>query len=126
MPRHNNTRALVWLRRDLRLSDSAALARATENCEAVALAFVFDKNILDPLQDRSDRRVSFIHGSLAEIDRTLRERGSKLLVRCGDPVIEIPRLAAQLGVDAVFVNRDTEPYAMSRDESVKSALIGSI
>lgn len=126
MPRQNNTRALVWLRRDLRLRDSAALARATENCEAVALAFVFDKNILDPLQDRSDRRVSFIHGSLAEIDRTLRERGSKLLVCCGDPVIEIPRLAAQLGVDAVFVNRDTEPYAMSRDESVKSALIGSI
>ncbi|MDE2268832.1 MAG: deoxyribodipyrimidine photo-lyase, partial [Betaproteobacteria bacterium] len=54
---------LVWLRRDLRLHDNAALHAALRACDKVAMAFVFDRDILDPLLQRglqADRRVEFI------------------------------------------------------------------
>lgn len=115
-------RALVWLRRDLRLHDHSALAAATREADEVAVAFVFDRVILDVLKDREDRRVTFIHQSLREVDRQLRERGSKLVVLQGDPVEEIPALAEKIGAEAVFAARDHEPYALKRDGQVGSAL----
>ncbi len=115
-------RALCWIRRDLRLHDHAALALATASAEKVAVVFVFDTNILDALEDRDDRRLTFIHRSLLEVDEGLRAKGSRLIVRHGDPTIEIPRLAAELGVEAVFAGRDYEPYARARDTAVGAAV----
>jgi deoxyribodipyrimidine photo-lyase len=115
-------RAICWVRRDLRLRDHAALARATRNAEEVAVAFVFDRNILDVLEDPDDRRVSFIHASLEEMDAKLRKIGSKLVVLHGDPTAEIPRLAEEIGAEAVFAARDAEAYAQDRDHAVTSAL----
>ncbi len=48
--------ALVWLRRDLRADDHAALYHALRAARRVWCAFVFDTAILDPLP-RADRRV---------------------------------------------------------------------
>ena len=115
-------RAICWVRRDLRLRDHAVLALATQNSEEVAVAFVFDQNILDTLEDRDDRRVSFIHASLEEMDVKLRRVGSKMVVLHGDPVEEIPRLAEVIGAEAVFTARDAEPYAQERDRAVTEAL----
>ena len=115
-------RALVWLRRDLRLSDHSALAAATGVASEVAVAFVFDRNILDKLEDRDDRRVTFIHQSLQELDSALKSRGSSLIVLHGDPVQEIPRLAKSLDADAVFAAQDHEPYALKRDATVGQSL----
>lgn len=112
-------RAICWVRRDLRLRDHAALALATAQAERVAVAFVFDLNILDALQDRDDRRVAFIVRSLQEMDAKLRRVGSGLVVRHGDPVEEIPRLAREIGAEAVFAARDAEPYARERDAAVE-------
>jgi deoxyribodipyrimidine photo-lyase len=114
--------ALCWIRRDLRLHDHAALSAATAGHESVAVVFVFDRNILDPLEDRTDRRVSFIHRSLTELDAKLRAARSQLIVRHGDPVQEIPQLAQSLGVRAVFTARDYEPYAVARDLAVRKNL----
>lgn len=115
-------RALCWIRRDLRLHDHAALAAATSEFDGVAVAFIFDTTILDALPDRDDRRVSFIHRSLQVLDAKLRKHGSALLVRHGDPLVEIPKLAGELDVQAVFTARDYEPYAQTRDAAVEKAL----
>ena len=56
-------RALVWLRRDLRTDDHAALYHALKAARQVWCVFVFDRDILDPLP-RQDRRVEFIRDSL--------------------------------------------------------------
>ena len=111
-------RAICWVRRDLRLRDHAALARATAQADEVAVAFVFDALILDALEDRDDRRVTFIRRSLEEMDAKLRRVGSKLVVLHGDPVREIPALAEKLGAEAVFAARDYEPYALRRDAAI--------
>jgi deoxyribodipyrimidine photo-lyase len=118
----SHNRAICWLRRDLRLYDHVPLARATREFGQVAVVFVFDTTILDALDDRDDRRVSFIHRSLVEIDSKLRELDSKLVVLHGDPVEEIPRLASKLDARAVFAGRDYEPSAIARDDEVDRQL----
>ncbi|MBV8124929.1 MAG: deoxyribodipyrimidine photo-lyase [Paucibacter sp.] len=115
--------ALVWLRRDLRLSDHAALAQALHSGASVQFVFVFDTDILKDLP-RMDRRVAFIHATLAEIDQGLRAllADAGLLVGHGRPVELIPRLAAELGAAAVFANHDDEPAALERDAEVARRL----
>ena len=117
--------ALVWLRRDLRLHDSAALHHALRSGARVALLFVFDTDILQPLLDagaRADRRVAFIHASLAELDARLRALGGALHVAHGRPQDCVPEVAARLGADTVWANRDYEPQALRRDAEVDAAL----
>ncbi|WP_250513786.1 deoxyribodipyrimidine photo-lyase [Caballeronia sp. INDeC2] len=112
---------LVWFRRDLRAADNAALYHALTRCRRVLCAFIFDRDILSPLE-KKDRRVPFIHASVVELDRTLREAGGALIVLHGHPVHDIPTLARECGVDAVFANRDYEPGAKARDEAVARKL----
>ena len=120
----NYEKALVWFRRDLRDFDHAALHHALKVSRTVYCAFIFDKDILDPLlaHGRIDRRVAFIHASLKELDASLRERGGGLIVRHALAVSEIPKLADELAVDAVFINEDYEPGAIERDRKVAQAL----
>lgn len=115
-------RALVWFRRDLRDFDHAALALACERAERVFCAFVFDREILDRLPTRADRRVEFIWESVRSLDSTLRKRGGGLIVRHAVAREAIPRLAVELAVEAVFANRDYEPQAIARDRAVERAL----
>mgnify|MGYP003387223130 CR=1 FL=1 len=112
------TPALCWLRRDLRLHDHAALSAALERHEDVHLVFCFDTQILSKLKDKEDRRLTFIIESLEELETELQKRGSSLHILHGDPVVEIPRLAATLKCSEVYANRDYEPYAKKRDEAV--------
>jgi len=112
---------LVWFRRDLRSYDHAALHHALAARGRVHAVFVFDPALLDPLP-RADRRVEFIRHSLAALDAELRAAGGGLIVRHGNPVDEIPKLAHELGVTEVHTNTDYEPSAIARDEAVARAL----
>ena len=114
--------SLVWFRRDLRASDHAALSRALSDGGPVHCAFVFDREILDRLPSPDDRRVEFIHGSVRELDASLRARGGALLVRHARARDAIPALARELGVATVFANHDYEPGARERDAAVAAAL----
>jgi len=114
-------RALVWFRRDLRADDQAALYQALRSAKQVHCAFVLDRDILDALP-RADRRVEFILGALRVLDADLRALGGALIVRHGFAADEIPRLAAELGVQAVFANHDDEPQALARDARVAELL----
>lgn len=115
-------RALVWFRRDLRVDDQAALYYALKHARQVFCAFVFDRDILDLLPCREDRRVNFIHHSVAELQRSLCQQGGGLFVRYGRARDEIVQLAKKLGVNAVFFNHDDEPAATARDTAVVAAL----
>lgn len=119
---------LVWLRRDLRLHDHAALHHALRRCRRVQLVFVFDTDILQPLLDqgiRADRRLLFIRQSLLELDAGLRRYGASLRVLHGRATHALPELARRMGAGAVFVNRDYEPQAVRRDAAVAGELAGA-
>jgi deoxyribodipyrimidine photo-lyase len=118
-------RALVWFRRDLRDFDHAALYHALRQARRVYCAFVFDREILDALPSRADRRVEFIWRSVGELAAALAARGGALVVRHARARDAIPRLAAELGAQAVYANRDYEPAACDRDAAVAHALAGA-
>jgi deoxyribodipyrimidine photo-lyase len=114
--------ALVWFRRDLRTSDHAALYHGLKEARRVYCAFVFDTQILNALPSRADRRVEFILESLIELKSALESMGGGLIVRHGDPRDEIPELAQEWGLQAVYANHDYEPQAIERDARVARAL----
>ncbi len=115
---------LVWLRRDLRLHDHAALATALAGEGAIQPVFVFDSEILARFDNKQDRRLSFIAAALCDIDATLKKRGGGLLVFHGKPTTIIPRVAKALEAHTVVCAADFEPATRERDDAVKAALHG--
>lgn len=85
------------------------------------MAFIFDRAILDRLP-AADRRVEFIHDTLAALAAELEAAGGHLIVRHGLAETAIPALAAELDADAVFANHDYEPAAIARDDAVARSL----
>ncbi|MCU0470536.1 MAG: deoxyribodipyrimidine photo-lyase, partial [Arcicella sp.] len=94
--------SLFWFRRDLRLHDNAGLYHALKSGNPVLPIFIFDKNILDKLEDKTDRRVTFIHNALSEIQAELVQMGSSLLVKYGTPEEIFPELVNQYDIDTVY------------------------
>lgn len=110
--------SIFWFRRDLRLEDNAGLWKALKSGHPVVPIFIFDRNILDKLEDKSDARVSFLHQRLTELQSQLTEMGSSLHVFYGTPEEAMNTLSQTYTVRSVFLNRDYEPYARERDEFV--------
>ncbi|WP_297093468.1 deoxyribodipyrimidine photo-lyase [uncultured Draconibacterium sp.] len=113
---------IVWLRRDLRLTDNTALQQALRSDNKTAVLFIFDTNILDEL-DKDDARVTFIHQQLTKLDEELRKMNSGLLVKTGEPLKIWQELISDLEIGEVHFNRDYEPYATERDVQVKQLLL---
>src|SRR5512135_3116519 len=110
------TRSIVWFRRDLRLADNAALAAAIRQGEVIP-AFVIDPVLLN--SDRvGAKRVAWLAANLRELDRSLRQRGSRLIVRRGEPAAELIQLARETQATTVFFNLDLTSYARKRDQRV--------
>ena len=113
---------IFWFRRDLRLVDNAALYHALRNAKPVVPIFIFDRNILDQLEDKKDRRVAFIHNAITEIQEQLVKHGSSLEVYYGYPSDIFRNLLAKYHIDTVFTNHDYEPYATERDNEIEKVL----
>ena len=73
---------IVWFRRDLRLTDNAALYHALKGDYRVLPLFIFDQNILDKLP-KDDARVTFIYETIEALKKELQQQGSDLLVKYG-------------------------------------------
>jgi len=114
--------ALFWFRRDLRVTDNCGLYSALISASDVYCVFVFDREILDALPSKADRRVEFIHDSVVELKQSLQKLGGDLIVLYDRADTAIPGLARKLKVGTVFVNDDYEPAAIARDARVRQAL----
>ncbi len=124
MSEKNNNLAIniCWLRRDLRLEDNAALYHALKSKNPILLVFIFDKNILDKLENKADARVDFIHQQLAKIDEQLKEKDSSLLIKYDNPENAWREIIKDFVVEEVFTNHDYEPYAKKRDQEIEAFL----
>ena len=114
--------SIVWLRRDLRLHDNAALYHALKSGSPVLPLFIFDREILDQLDDKHDRRVEFILQEVNRLRDELAEMGSALIVRYGKPIDIWRELTGQYTISGVFANHDYEVYAKNRDKEVRDLL----
>jgi deoxyribodipyrimidine photo-lyase len=114
--------SLCWFRRDLRIEDQTALFYALQQEEQVLPLFIFDRHILDALEDKTDARVSFIYNQIASLKAFFEKHGSSMLVKYGHPEQIFQELVQEFEVQTVYTNRDYEPYAQSRDGQVEALL----
>ncbi|MGB7971264.1 MAG: deoxyribodipyrimidine photo-lyase [Candidatus Deferrimicrobiaceae bacterium] len=113
--------AIVWFRRDLRISDNPALSAAVAGGVPVVPVYIFDPEGEGgyPAGRGSQR---WLHGSLIELDRTLRRSGSRLVIRRGPSLQVLRELAGQTGASRFYWNRVFEPGYGKRDMEVAQGL----
>jgi deoxyribodipyrimidine photo-lyase len=103
--------AIVLFTRDLRVRDNPALAMACARARQVVPLFVFDPALTVP-----PNRARFLAESVAVLRDELRQRGGELVIRRGEPVSEVIRLARPTAAEAVFVAGDVSRYAALREQ----------
>ena len=113
---------IAWIRRDMRLHDSAVLATAMARPHAVQPVFVFDTSILARFHHARDRRLTFLAETLCAMHKTLAGKGGGMLVLHGNPTTDIPKLSHVLGDAHIIAAEDFEPEARARDASVSRAV----
>jgi deoxyribodipyrimidine photo-lyase len=114
-------RIIWWLRRDLRLADNRSLCQALVDGASVIPVFILDPALLHGGTLAPARR-QFLFDSLADLDEQLHARGSRLILRQGDPARELVRLVGETLAEAVYFHADITPYARQRDMRATHAL----
>lgn len=113
--------AIWWIRRDLRLTDNQALQTALRAAEQVLPVFILDRRLLDSNYSGEKRR-QFLFASLAALDQSLKQRGSRLILRCGDPIEELTRLLQESKAQGIYAEPDYSPFARQRDQKAAANL----
>lgn len=109
-------RAVVLFTRDLRLHDNPALDLACRSAAEVIPVFVSDAALL-----RAPRRVAFLLDCLTDLRAGLRQRGGDLLIRHGDPVAEVIRIAQSYQAQEIIMAADVSRYARQRYQRLAAA-----
>lgn len=113
--------SIFWFRRDLRLEDNIGLYHALRESGSVMGLFIFDKHILDDLPV-NDARVTFIYKAVQRLSDQIGSVGGRLEVQFGTPEEVFNALLKVYDIQAVFTNKDYEPYAVKRDWAVRRIL----
>jgi deoxyribodipyrimidine photo-lyase len=114
--------AIFWHRRDIRTTDNAGLYHALKSGLQVIPIFIFDKNILEKLANKSDKRVNFIHEQISDLKLEYQKLGTDLWVEYGEVNDIWKSLVKKFNIKKVFINHDYEPYANDRDAVIKQFL----
>lgn len=113
--------ALVWFRRDLRLTDNPALAAALRTAAAIVPVYIHDPDADGEWAPGAASR-AWLHHSLKALAADLAGRGSPLVIRRGPALRTLQALLHETGATAIHWNRLYEPAAIERDRSIKAAL----
>lgn len=115
------TPTLLWLRRDLRLADQPALLAAIASGAPVIPVYVLDD---DTPRHRRMGGASrwWLHHSLASLDKALRQRGSRLILRRGKVDEVLAELAGETGARAVHAMHHYEPWWRNAESAVEKRI----
>jgi len=112
-------RVIHWFRRDLRLHDNTALHAALRAAPEVVPVY-----ILSQWRGRhawtGAPRQEFLCGSLAVLARNLERIGGRLVIRQGSADEELARLLKETGAEAIYWNRDPDPFGRKMEERVSA------
>ncbi len=111
------TRAIMWFRRDLRLTDNSAVLAALAEHSDVIPVFVVDPHLM---KNAGAPRVAYMCDALAALNASM---GGALVFRHGDPVDVIVELAKELDAADVYIARDFAPYGRRRDIEIAERLV---
>ncbi|MEM9241002.1 MAG: deoxyribodipyrimidine photo-lyase, partial [Pseudomonadota bacterium] len=113
-----NSPAILWLRRDLRLSDHPAMTAALAGGGPVIPVYIRD-DLVDGLGAAPKWRLGL---SIEAYSASLEALGSKLVLRSGNPVDVLKALIEETGATSVHWHRAYDPDSIARDTEVKTAL----
>jgi len=114
-------RVIHWFRRDLRLSDNTALNAGAVRAEDIVPVFVWD-DVCFGSAGLGERQLAFLRDAITALRNSLRELRHELIICCGQPEVELPKLCKELRAEAVFCNRGYEPEEKRVEARVFSAL----
>ena len=115
------TTLIHWFRRDLRVEDNTALARAARDGGRVVPVFVLDDHYADD-PTVGPARFRFLRESLEDLERRLSRIGGRLILRRGPAARALPALLAETRADAVYANAEVGPYPERRDREAAAAV----
>lgn len=107
---------LLWLRRDLRLADQAALAAAVKEGPVIPV-YVLDATA-PARYAMGAASLWWLHHSLAALDQALRAKGSRLILRQGRCAEVLAELAEQTGAARVHALHHYEPWWRETEATV--------
>ncbi len=113
--------SIVWFRRDFRLSDHPALRAAIDRGGAVIPVYIHAPEEAHPWEP-GEASNWWRHKSLQLLDESLRQLGSRLILRRGGSLAELKLLLRETGAEAVFYNRLYEPARIEYDKEIKQTL----
>jgi deoxyribodipyrimidine photo-lyase len=113
---------IFWFRRDLRLEDNTGLYHALKSNKNVIPLFIFDTEILNKIEDRTDARVTFIYDEIVRIKKELKSIGSDIIIKIGKPSEVWDDLFTEFQINSIYSNRDYEPYGIKRDQEIKDKI----
>ena len=116
-----STQSIFWFRRDLRFIDNHGLFQALTQSKIVNPIFIFDENITKKL-DTNDHRLAFIKSQLKNLNKELTKFNSSINIYYGTPFKIFEKIISENSIDAVFWNKDYEPYAIKRDKELEKLL----
>ena len=108
-----------WIRRDIRLQDNQALAQALSHSSIVIPLFILDPRLL---KIEAQSRKDFLFNALDSLNSDLLDRGSRLIIREGDPLLELQKVFEESDAEKIFAEADFSPFAKSRDSKVAKVL----
>jgi len=109
---------ILWIRRDLRLSDHPALCAAVASGRPVIPVFILD-HLTDALGSAPKWR---LEAGLGVFERSLRQLGSRLILRRGEALSVLRQLVDETGACAVYWSRAYDADSIVRDTHIKATL----
>ena len=122
----NRPTSILWFRgADLRLADSPAVQQVVQTGGAVVPVYVHDPEAAGPWAPGINAR-AWLDSSLAELDRDLRTRHSRLIFRTGASEQVLSDLAQETGALQLVFARRWEPWAQAQEARVSAAMDSKI
>ncbi len=109
--------AIHWFRRDLRISDNLALRHASESAKHVVPVYILS-DWTGQHAWTGPKRQHFLRGCLESLARNLETVEGALLIRQGDACAELKKLIQETKADALFFNRDPDPFGRAMESRV--------
>lgn len=113
--------AIWWIRRDLRVEDNQALTQALKKFSRVVPVVILDPDLIHSRMMGGDR-LAFYYGGLRAMEKKIRQKGGRLVVRTGSPLAQLTELIEETGAQRIFAEQDFTPYAQRRDKAVQRKL----
>jgi len=112
--------SILWFRRDLRLTDQAALITAAAEGPVIPVYILDDETPRHRAMGGASRW--WLHHSLSALDAALRARGSRLILRRGRSAAELIKLAGEVGATRIHCLRHYEPWWRNAEREVAGTL----